>query len=326
MKKILTVSLFAIMAVGAANADIASTTYVDNKVSTGVANKADKATTLGGYGIIDAYTKTQIDSTVGTLATKTELAGYATDDELSAVSAVANAAQTATQVGTAIDDKISALKLGETYQTKANLSTEIPETNASDEKYTSESAVAEYVDVKMGALSGNVGQISTSINNLSGRVTTTETDIQTLKTADTNINGKIGTANMGTTATTLTGAIAEVKGIADAAQTETEVKTLITDNAINSVATGSTNGTILVDNQSVAVKGLGSAAYTNSDAYAVKGTETTAANNATAISTIKENLGALDVKIPDLPDNTNMYSLVADKGVIKWEKVDTGTN
>ena len=30
-----------------------------------VSGKADKATTLGGYGITDAYTKTEIDSLVG---------------------------------------------------------------------------------------------------------------------------------------------------------------------------------------------------------------------------------------------------------------------
>ena len=82
--------------------------------------------------------------------------------------------QNATQVGDAINTKITDLNLGDTYQTKANLSTEIPETNASAEKYTSESAVADYVDVKMGALSDSVGQVNTSITTLKGRVDTIE--------------------------------------------------------------------------------------------------------------------------------------------------------
>ena len=115
MKKILTVSLFAMMAVSAANADIASTKYVGDQITAtagtlsnltttekgnlvgainelkddmgtmqgGIADtidplasrltaaesnitslqsgKADKATTLAGYGIADAYTKTYMD-------------------------------------------------------------------------------------------------------------------------------------------------------------------------------------------------------------------------------------------------------------------------
>ena len=34
-----------------------------------ISGKADKATTLGGYGITDAYTKTEIDSLVGDIET-----------------------------------------------------------------------------------------------------------------------------------------------------------------------------------------------------------------------------------------------------------------
>ena len=119
MKKILTVSLFAMMAVSTANADIASTKYVGDqitatagtltelttaekgnlvdainelkddmgtmqggigatidplvsRVTTAESNitslrsdKADKATTLAGYGITDAYTKTYMDGELG---------------------------------------------------------------------------------------------------------------------------------------------------------------------------------------------------------------------------------------------------------------------
>ena len=119
MKKILTVSLFAMMAVSAANADIASTKYVGDQITAtagtltelattekgnlvdainelkddmgtmqgGIADtvdplasrlttaesnitslqsdKADKATTLAGYGITDAYTKNYMDGELG---------------------------------------------------------------------------------------------------------------------------------------------------------------------------------------------------------------------------------------------------------------------
>lgn len=50
------------------------------------------------------------------------------------------------------------------------------------------------------------------------------------------------------------------------------------------VATGDSNGQVKIAGTNVAVKGLGSAAYTASTAYAAKSTETTASNAATAAS------------------------------------------
>ena len=41
-----------------------SDTQVQNAIDTSIANKADKATTLAGYGITDAYTKTQTDTKI----------------------------------------------------------------------------------------------------------------------------------------------------------------------------------------------------------------------------------------------------------------------
>ncbi len=58
MKKtaIFTVSLLAIFVAGASHADITSKEYVQGEL----AGKADRATTLSGYGITDAYTKGQL--------------------------------------------------------------------------------------------------------------------------------------------------------------------------------------------------------------------------------------------------------------------------
>jgi len=47
-------------------------------VTTAIANKADKATTLGGYGITDAYTKTAVDSALALKANTSSLATVAT--------------------------------------------------------------------------------------------------------------------------------------------------------------------------------------------------------------------------------------------------------
>ena len=70
MKK-LTAGIFAtlltVVTVGAANANIASQGYVDDiktALEADIDAKADSATTLAGYGITDAYTKTEVDSAV----------------------------------------------------------------------------------------------------------------------------------------------------------------------------------------------------------------------------------------------------------------------
>lgn len=54
------------------------------------------------------------------------------------------------------------------------------------------------------------------------------------------------------------------------------------DTAVQSVVTGTANGTIAVDGEDVAVKGLGSAAYTASTAYDAAGSASTAESNAKA--------------------------------------------
>jgi len=51
-------------------------------LETTVGGKADKATTLAGYGITDAYTKTETDGLLGAKADKSALAGYATTGAL----------------------------------------------------------------------------------------------------------------------------------------------------------------------------------------------------------------------------------------------------
>ena len=43
--------------------------YTKSEVDTELADKADEATTLAGYGISDAYTKTEIDAMIGNINT-----------------------------------------------------------------------------------------------------------------------------------------------------------------------------------------------------------------------------------------------------------------
>lgn len=64
----------------------------------------------------------------------------------------------------------------------------------------------------------------------------------------------------------------------------TWVNTIVKHPAAPEITTGNANGTIAVDGTDVAVKGLGSAAYTNADAYATSEQGTKADNAATTIA------------------------------------------
>ena len=107
------------------------------------------------------------------------------------------------------------------------------------------------------------------------------------------IEDSIGDTTLTTTAQTLTGAIEEVKGVADS--------------AIQSVTTGdstSGNGTIKVDGQAVSVYGLGSAAYVNTgDLASTAGTYSDTNSNLGA-TTIQGAIEALDTAV----DNMNTAS------------------
>lgn len=56
----------------------------ETAVNAALANKADKATTLAGYGITDAYTKTEIDSTIETITNNlnTKISGTEVDTKI----------------------------------------------------------------------------------------------------------------------------------------------------------------------------------------------------------------------------------------------------
>ena len=86
------------------------------------------------------------------------------------------------------------------------------------------------------------------------------------------VNTLVGNAAMGTTATTVTGAIAELKDAIDDV-----------DTGVMAVTEGATNGTVSVDGTDVAVHGLGSAAYTDSTAYATAAQGTKADNAETLL-------------------------------------------
>ena len=101
------------------------------------------------------------------------------------------------------------------------------------------------------------------------------------------VEGAVGTAELADDAVT-TAKIADANVSKAKLAADVQASLVKADSAVQSVASGTANGTISVDGTDVAVKGLGSAAYTDSSAYdaagaanAVLGTETDTADTNT---------------------------------------------
>ena len=120
-------------------------------------------------------------------------------------------------------------------------------------------------------------------------------------------NVKVGSTTVAADTTTDTLEIAAGTGISVAGDA-TNDKVTITNSGVRSIATGRTNGTISVNTNgtsaNVAVKGLGSAAYTASTAYDAAGTATTKADAALASAKAYTN-----EKISDLLDGATDTTL-----------------
>ena len=280
MKKIFMVSLVAMMAVTAANADIASTSYVqartgemtigaDGKVTD--ANYAAQNQTLkvvaetdalnAAIGKLDAAIETQkgnfdnkLDAYVKKADANEDMKGGEAGKFVYSVSQVNG--DVAAAEGTFLDEIVS----GDLPAAQVNAYKVAPQA----------SAVKSYVD---GAISAQ----GTQVTNLSGRVGAVEEYIagnetkgieslderlaakQDASTEDYQLGNKEGswtTMSAAQQNALNSGVTTDVVGKANSALQKADI------------VTGSKNGTIKVDDTDVAVKGLGSAAYTNSSAYA----------------------------------------------------------
>lgn len=127
--------------------------------------------------------------------------------------------------------------------------------------------VVERVTTVEGAVATKAEQ--EALNTVSGKVTALEGKVDVAKVSE-------------AIATAKSEAIEAAEDYADglAKNYATAAQGAKADTAIQSVVTGSANGTIAVDGTDVAVKGLGSAAYTDSTAYDAAGSASTAETNA----------------------------------------------
>ena len=165
--------------------------YTKTETDTAVGKKADKATTLTGYGIADAYTKTETDTAIGKKADKaTTLTGYGIAD-----------AYTKTETDTAIGKKADKA----TTLTGYGITDAYTKT-AADEKIT----VATADMATKTQVTADIGTAKTALESayqaadtaLSDRATALETKTAKFNTAGDNLTGM---ANITSTAATLGG-------------------------------------------------------------------------------------------------------------------------
>ena len=208
-----------------------------NDIATLKSGKADKSTTLSGYGITDAYTKAQTDSAISTAVAN---ADHLKREIVSVLPEVEEADEhTIYMVGTGAGSEDSVYE-------------EYMLINGGFEKVGSSE-----VDLTNYALKSYVDSAKTEAINTAGT------------NADAKITAKVGDIGSSTVKQYVdqaeTDAIASAKSYSDglASNYATASQGAKADTALQKadITSGTANGTISVDGTDVAVKGLGSAAY-----------------------------------------------------------------
>ena len=373
MKKILTVSLFAMMAVSAANADIASTNYVDNAKTSAISTAASDATSKANAAKEAAISAAATDATSKANAAKEAAISAAATDATSKANAAKEAAIAAIP---AVDSEFSATsdnaatsKAIATYFTSiknelSNGNTQVVEDFKSqikdmdDAKADKANTLAGYGITDAMTATEITSAISTAkseaiaASDTKGAAAQALADAKTYADAeDKKIEDTIGTVTQGKTVVEMisdvgTAASTNLTNTLKNYSTTEQMNIAITNNAVNTVLSGSDDGTIAVDGKDVAVKGLGTAAYTASSAYDASGsaaaaqtaavaaakTETTTQVNALKngavktntdnITTITTNLGGLKGVVIPAACQTGRCALVMEDGKAKWETIN----
>lgn len=208
-----------------------------NDIATLKSGKADKSTTLDGYGITDAYTKSQTDSAISTAVANADHLKREIVEDLP-------------DVGEADEHTIYMVGSG---------------TGSQDSVYE------EYMLINGGF--EKIGSSEVDLTNYALKTYVDQAESDAVATAGTNADAKI-TAKVGDIGSSTvkqyvdqakTDAIASAKSYSDglASNYATAAQGAKADTALQKadITSGTANGTISVDGTDVAVKGLGSAAY-----------------------------------------------------------------
>lgn len=237
-----------------------------NDIATLKTGKADKSTTLAGYGIGDAYTKTQTDSAITT--------------------AIANSGHLKRTIVTQLPEATTADE-----HTIYMIKKSSPDgTNAYDEYMVVNESGTKKLE--------KVGDSKVDLTNYA-----TKTEVQTAKseaisTASGDATTKANNA--------LASAKSYSDGLAENYATAAQGAKADTALQKASITSGSTNGSIAVGGTDVAVKGLGSAAYVATTAFDAAGVAESKVNALSTgqVTTNKNNIASLRTDVDNLKSTT----------------------
>lgn len=270
--------------------------------------KADKATTLAGYGITDAYTKGEADSKIAQAVANAEHLKREIVEELPEVGSADE--HTIYMVGDGTGDEENQKyeefmlingafeKIGDSavdltdYALKTEVEAAKQEAistaagDATQKANTAEQNAKTYADGLIAGLdvedSEVEGQYVSSVSEVDGKIKVSRKQLPAKPViAEGATNGTISVDSVDV----------PVHGLKSAAYTDasdyaTAEQGALADSALQKadIVTGTANGTIAVDGSDVAVKGLGSAAYTEANAYATAAQGTKADELYTALT------------------------------------------
>lgn len=237
-----------------------------NDIATLKTGKADKSTTLAGYGIGDAYTKGQTDSAIK--------------------SAIANSGHLKRTIVTQLPEA-SAADEHTIYMIKKSS----PDgTNAYDEYMVVNESGTKKLE--------KVGDSKVDLTNYA-----TKTEVQTAKSQA--INTASGDATTKSN-NALASAKSYADGLAENYATAAQGAKADTALQKASITSGSANGTISVGGTNVSVKGLGSAAYVATTAFDAAGVAESKVNALSAgqVTINKNNIASLRTDVDNLKSTT----------------------
>ena len=280
---------------GKANAVHTHTTAQVDGLDTALAGKADKATTLAGYGITDAYTTTQTDSKIAEAIAAAPHLKRAIVEELPEVGfADANTIYMVPQGGSTEDPGTATSHYNE-YMLINGAFELIGSSQVDLSGYATETFVTGAINALDVADTAVANQYVSQVVETDGKIAVTRVPLPVTSVTEGSANGTVAVNGtdvhvhgLGSAAYTESSAY-ETAGAAaaavaaldkaDSAQEGQYVSAVSQENGVITVTRaqlptapeiteGSTNGTIAVGDEDVPVHGLGSAAYTDSGAYA----------------------------------------------------------
>lgn len=280
---------------GKANATHTHTTAQVNGLDAALAGKADKATTLEGYGITDAYTKGQTDSKIAeAIAAAPHLKREIVQDLPAVGSADANTIYMVPQGGSTSDPGTSASHYNE-YMLINGAFELIGSSQVDLSGYATETFVTEAIGALDVADTAVANQYVSQVVETDGKIAVTRAPLPVTSVTEGSANGTIAVNSadvkvhgLGSAAYTdaadyeVAGAAAAAVAAldkADSAQAGQYVSAVSQEDGIITVTRaqlpaaatlveGTANGTVKFNGTDVPVHGLGSAAFTESGAYA----------------------------------------------------------